>query len=294
MRAGAAALLAATLVAGFLTTGQAARAGGSCAEYEISGAEMVRRVDWAARIAEQLEALNPELALIARIGSDVGEYGLHYTHVGFVWRDHPKGRWGLVHVLRACAKRRSEIFDQGLLNFLLDDPFALDVLILEPTPELQRAIAGRLASNDARDFHGRRYSTIAYPFTTRYQNSNQWLLELLAAAQGDLAGERVDDRGQAQKILARHGYHGSVLRIPPLKRMLARFVRADMAFDDHPREAAWRGEFETITVASIRRDLALNALLSGETELRYPRPHDFERQRPRRRVEVAETEAEHP
>ena len=106
MRAGATALLAATLLAGFLTTGQAARAGGSCAKYEISGAELVRRVDWAARIAEQLEVLNPELALIARIGSDVGEYGLRYTHVGFVWRDHPKGRWGRRPCETACDNRR--------------------------------------------------------------------------------------------------------------------------------------------------------------------------------------------
>ena len=71
-----------------------AMAGGGCTAARISGEELARRAEWAVQIYHELDGSNSELALIARVGSDVSQYGLRYTHIGFVWRDHPKGRWG--------------------------------------------------------------------------------------------------------------------------------------------------------------------------------------------------------
>lgn len=285
-RLGGALAAVATLI--FLVTPPAAMAGRSCVELEISPAELARRVEWAVHIQETLERLGPEAALIARVGSDVSAYGMRYTHVGFVMREHAKGPWLLVHVLNVCGRRTADIFDQGLLNFLLDDPFALDVLILELPEPLQRAIADRLRGERTRAFLGSRYSTVAYPFSARYQNSNQWLLEVLAAAEADLDGGTVENRPQAQAELRRRGYRGTTIRLSVLQQIGALLTRDNIAFDDHPGEARAKGRFETITVDSIRSYLARNGRLVRETELVYPHPELFEKQVPRPSPQVAQ------
>ena len=257
-----------------------AMAGGGCTAAPISGEELARRAEWAVQIYHELDRANPELALIARVGSDVSEYGLRYSHVGFVWRDHPKGRWGLVHLLNTCGRDIGHIYDQGLLNFLLDDPFALDVLVLELDPRLQRAIIARIEAGDARRFYHRAYSTVANPFSTKYQNSNQWLLEILAAAQGDLDGMSITQRHEAQALYQRLGYRGSVIQLSPFKQMMATMARSNIFFDDHPEAARHRGQFETITVKSIWRYAESNDLVTRKTELIYPHPELFERRSP--------------
>jgi len=281
-------LLAALAAAAFLAATQPAAAGRSCAEMQISPAELARRVDWALQIQENLQRLGPEVALIARVGSDVSAYGLRYTHAGFVMRDHANGAWTLVHVLNICGRQDSEIFDQGLLNFLLDDPFALDVLILELPAALQQAVANRLQSHRTRAFLGARYNTVAYPFSARYQNSNQWLLEVVAAAEADLDGGSVETRSQAQAELHKRGYRGTVIRLSAFERIGALLTRDNIAFDDHPGEARVHGRFETITVDSIRAYLSRNGRLARETELTYPHPELFEKQVPRASAQVAQ------
>ena len=93
------------------------------------------------------------------------------------------------------------------------------------------------------------YSMVAYPWSTRYQNSNQWLLEVLAGA---LAPEgSVLNRSQAQSWLKRSGYQPTLLRLGPLERLGGRLFRANIAFDDHPIELRSANRIYTITVDSI-------------------------------------------
>ena len=257
-----------------------AMAGGGCTAAPISGEELARRAEWAVRIYHELDRSNPELALIARVGSDVSQYRLRYTHIGFVWRDHPKGRWGLVHMLNTCGRDIGHIYDQGLLNFLLDDPFALDILILELDTRLQKAIVARIEAGYALRFYHSAYSTVANPFSTKYQNSNQWLLEILAAAQGDLVGMSITKRHEAQALYQRLGYRGTVIHLSPFKQMLAKMTRSNIFFDDHPEAAQHRGEFETNTVKAIWRYVERNGLVTRKTELIYPHPELFERRPP--------------
>ena len=98
---------------------------------------------------------------------------------------------------------------QGLLNFLLDDPFALDILMMELPVALQGAIIAEIEKGTAQRFLSAAYSTLSYPFSTRYQNSNHWLLEVLAAAQARLAGFHVRDRGEAQAYYKRAKCNGA-------------------------------------------------------------------------------------
>ncbi len=50
--------------------------------------------------------------------------------------------------------------------------------------------------------HETRYNVVAYPFATDYQNSNQWVLEVLAAAMAQAEGApAIVKREQAQQWL---------------------------------------------------------------------------------------------
>ena len=90
---------------------------------------------------------------------------------------------------------------------------------------------------------------VAYPFSTRYQNSNQWVLETLAAALAPAAS--VDSRAAAQAWLKDAGFAPTTLAIGAVERLGARAGRANIAFDDHPPERRFAGRIDTVRVESV-------------------------------------------
>lgn len=204
------------------------------------------------RLAENtraaLEASNAQVAIVGRVGQDLSAYGLRYSHVAYVWRDHPKGRWLVVHELNRCGTASSALYDEGLANFFLDDLYAYEAVVMIPSAQSQTRIAAALASTVGNRMHQPHYNMLAYPFSTQYQNSNQWVLETYAASAGDGA---IADRSRAQAWLTYAGYSPSMLYIPATKRLGARLFSANISFDDQPFGARMAGRIETVTVESI-------------------------------------------
>lgn len=63
-----------------------------------------------------------------------------------------------------------------------------------------------------------RYNLVAHPWATRYQQSNQWLIETLAGAFEPAAS----DRPRAQAWLRLQGYEPTVLHLGTFTRLGAR------------------------------------------------------------------------
>jgi len=231
----------------------AARAGQTCNEVK-PGPESVRKaLTLAQRTRDALDASGGQVALVARAGQDLSKWNLRWSHMGFAWRDHPQGRWLMVHLLNQCGSAGSDLFNEGLGNFFLDDPYRYEALILMPGAETQRRLAAALAGNAPARFHDPRYNMVAYVFSTDYQNSNQWALELLAAASArDL---RIDTRPSAQAWLKAAGFTPITVEIDALARLGGRMFRANIAFDDHPFARRMAGQIDTVTVESIERFL---------------------------------------
>ncbi|HEX6362266.1 MAG TPA: DUF2145 domain-containing protein [Albitalea sp.] len=228
-------------------------AGTSCEQRDIGPAEVHKAMRMAYKTREFLERARPQVALVGRVGSNLEEHGLRYTHAGAILRDHPAGPWLFVHELNVCATDRSALFDEGLVNFYLDDLFAFEAVVIVPSPALQSRLLQVLGSPTANALHRPDYSMIANPFSVRYQNSNQWLLEVIAAA---LEPEgRVRDRVQAQEALARRGFQPDEIRVKPLQRLGAAFTRANVHFDDHDELESRSGRYRVVTVRSIVRFL---------------------------------------
>jgi hypothetical protein len=227
----------------------AAEAGQQCHEVQ-PGPEAVRKgLALGLKTREALQRENPELALIARAGQDLRKWNLTYSHFGFVRRDHPQGPWIVTHQLNHCGRAESDLFDEGLANFFLDDPFRYEALILVPSPALQRRLAEVLAGPAPKRMHQPHYNMLAFPFSTQYQNSNQWALELIAvAAAQDFV---IANRPQAQAWLRAAGYTPHTAEIDAMTRLGARMFRANIAFDDHPFDRRMAGQIDTVTVESV-------------------------------------------
>ncbi len=242
-----------------------AGAGTVCAPEPVSPQAVSAAARLAIKLRDELERLQPRVAIVARAGADLSKHGLVYSHAGFVLRNHPLGRWRVVHELNHCGTERSELFVEGLINFFTDDPFELRALILVPKLALQRPIERELLQGLGRRLHEPRYNMIANPYSTRYQNSNQWLLEIIVSAESMFLA--ADNRGDAQRLLRWSKFTPDMIPISGAKQLAANLFRANVRFDDHSEESRRDGRFPVVSVRSIRRYLQASHQLAAMREI---------------------------
>ena len=136
--------------------------------------------------------------------------------------------WSVRQLYFACDEGRPRLYDQGLAGFVLgtDDPSVGYVSIVW-LPREQAAALERAALDNARALRllAADYSANAYPFSLRYQNCNQWVIEMLAAAWGGL-----DDsdalRARAQAWLSGQHYEPQAIDVGSHLLMFAGLLRA--------------------------------------------------------------------
>lgn len=244
-----------------------AQGGQSCEERVVGVEEMRKSFALALKVRQVLDREGAQVVLLGRVGQDLSKHGLRYSHAGIIWRDHPAGRWLAVHELNECGTAHSTLYNEGLANFFADDLFAWDALVLIPSEATQQRLAERLAGDAAWRLHEPRYNMVAYPFSSRYQNSNQWVLEMLAEA---LADARFASRDQAQQWLKVNGYVPTTLRIPALTRLGGRMFKANVAFDDHPFERRMDGMIDAVTVESVAAFIVSRDPATRSVVVRYP------------------------
>ena len=226
-----------------------AQAGTSCEQRAPDAMVVQQALALAYEVQQKLESSGGEIALIARAGQNLSQYGVRYSHLGFVLRDHPKGAWRVVHELNECRTATSDIYDEGLGNFFLDDLWKMEGVILIPGGPMQKRLVSVLTSRQHLRLHDAHYNMVAYPFSTQYQNSNQWALEVIAAAEA--LDPPVQSRRQAQQWLEVAGYQPTELKLDAVTRLGARLSKANVAFDDHPSQLRWSDRIRTVTVDSV-------------------------------------------
>lgn len=228
----------------------AAVAGKSCNGQELSAVTLSRAMTTAQNVQARLDESGSDVAILGRVGQDLSEYGLRYSHVGLAFRTGADQPWHVLELLNQCGTADSDLWADGLGNFFLDDMFSFDAIILVPPQGLRQRLSDRLRNvEQLRQLHQSKYNMAAYPFSVKYQNSNQWVLENLAAAES--RDMQITTREQAQAWLKMVGYKPTELHIGPLKRLGGRMFKANVAFDDHPNELRFSDRINTVTVDSI-------------------------------------------
>lgn len=228
----------------------AALAGQTCSEAPPRP-ESVRMAFMSAdALSEALDKASPQLAIIARVGQDLSKYGLRYSHLGFVLKDPASKKWRVMHLLNACGTAESAIWREGLANFFLDDLFSYESLIVIPSVAAQQKIIAKLADRaQYLALFTPHYNMLAYPFATQYENSNQWVLELLTKAYAE--NFEIDTREKSQQWLKLAGYEPTTLELGPMTRLGGRMFRANVAFDDHPNARRYDNKIDVVTVVSM-------------------------------------------
>lgn len=251
MTAARAARLAAAAGAALALAVAPAQAGQACRDEPLSAAEVVKSMALAHKTYAALEASGATVALVARAGQDLSKYGQHYSHLGIVLRDHPAGRWTVVHELNGCGTASSDLYNDGIGNFFLTDLYRYETQVVLPGPALQARLVQVMAGRAPRRLHEPRYNMLSYVYSTRYQNSNQWVLEVLASA-GATPGQ-VETRAEAQAWLKAQRYDPATVEIPAAVRLGARMFRANVAFDDHPFDRRMAGHIDTVNADALMR-----------------------------------------
>ena len=203
---------------------------------KLSAAQQDKLLRVAGVIKAELEVSGVGLALIARSGLKLGLFGMRYSHAGLTLKASPDTRWAVRQLYFACEEQQPRIFDQGLAAFLLgtDEP-ALGYISVLTLPPAAAAVLEPVALDNARALAllAGTYSANAYAFGLRYQNCNQWLAELLAAAWGP---PRPDDtpRAAAQAWLKAEGFEAAVFQLPARPFLWLTAFSPWLQRDDHP------------------------------------------------------------
>lgn len=212
----------------------------------LTAQQQDRELRFAATVRERLQASEAPLAVIARAGLDLERFGQRYSHAGLALREPASdgsAPWAVRQLYFDCEARRPRLFDQGLAAFVRgadrpDSGFITALLLpADAAQALERAArdlsAGRSVLNA-------RYSANAHAWSTRYQNCNQWVIELIALALGSPGAgasepEWQPAREQAQAWLRHSGYEPAVFRLSAWMLPAAAFVPW-LRQDDHPPE----------------------------------------------------------
>lgn len=261
-----AALAAALLLCGAVQAGQ------RCDATALTPQQARSALDLAQRTADVLERSGAQVAILGRAGQDLSAHGLRYSHLGIAYREQPAvgpARWRVLHKLNECGTAHAGVYRQGLGDFFFDQPHRYEVRIAFLDPALQaQMLAGLLGGSYLARVHEPAYSMVAYAWSTRYQQSNQWVIETLAL----LSDPTVNSRGQAQMWLLRHGYQPGTVQIPAAQRLAARLGAAHIAFDDHPAQLRYAGQIQTVTADSVFDWLHRSYPMTRSLELRAGDP----------------------
>jgi hypothetical protein len=225
---------------------------------------------FAAVVREELNLSNGEAAVISRSGLDLSRFQIRYSHSALAWRDSA-AVWTTRQLYYACDERRPRIFDQGIAGFTMDidNPSLgyVSIVVLPKTQssELQRAL---LDTPRALRLLAAQYSANAYPFSLRYQNCNQWVMELLATAWGDLA-DGDDLRARAQSWLRDARYAPDAVAIPSRWLLLASAFTPFLHLNDHPAADRDAMALQVSLPASVETFVRQQAGTSRRIELCY-------------------------
>jgi hypothetical protein len=216
-------------------TAQASSAQFCDRSHQLSAAEQDRLLRFAAVLRDELAVNDDSVALVSRSGLDLSRFHIRYSHAALAWRSE-QGLWSARQLYYACDESRPRIYDQGLAGFAMgtDDPKLGYLSIVRLPPQAVLALRPALLDTP-RALHllAAQYSANAYAYSLRYQNCNQWLVEMLAAGWGDLPdGE--DLRERAQQWLHDAEYAPAPVEIGSRWWMLASALVPLVHLDDHP------------------------------------------------------------
>jgi hypothetical protein len=220
----------------------------------------------AAAFSKQVERVlagkGARLAIVFRTGRARSELpdGISYTHGAF-WVYSPialeDGRtingyavYNLYHGDgESLAKDKSYLHQDFPIDFVAATAVD-DVAVIIPSPEMQRRILGIMDSPAYRALHFESYSLVSNPHDLRFQNCNEFMLDVIAAAAWETT-----DRAQLKANLKAH-YKPTKVKTNLLERLFGPMA------DIRLKTADQSGSIVTATYESMAGFMKDNGLLA--------------------------------
>ena len=245
-----------------------AQAAAECASYRMGAEGRDKAQRLSGMVLDFLRQSDADVVLLARVGSNapserfvrkVGKDGTwNYTHGGLAFRTHPNGEWTVVQLLNVCGELGG-VFAESLEEFFLDNPWEYRAVVAVPSPDMQAALGKVILADEAAlSLHdGGVYSSISYPFSLARQNSNEYILDVFAAALADMEGRDVAGR-RAVKEYFLSSPHRPQLQPEMIQTGMFEQIALQIGLgpdnatlDDHPSQSRAGGEYEFVSVGSL-------------------------------------------
>jgi hypothetical protein len=203
----------------------------------LTASQQDRLLRFTAVVQEALSATGSDAVLISRSGLDLSRFRIRYSHAAIAWKA-ADGTWSARQLYYACDEGQPRLYDQGLAGFVMgidDSALGYVSIVALPSEAAQALRSAALDTPRAMHLLAARYSANAYPFSLRYQNCNQWVMELLAAAWGKLP-DGDDLRERAQQWLREAPYKPEPVDVGSHALIFASNFVPLLHLDDHPQD----------------------------------------------------------
>ena len=253
-----------------ITLANSAFAGKNCEESNLLKEDIVLQASNASQLLiDSANLMSPDgskVFLIGRMGQNLDEYHLKYSHGAFLFKNN--GNWEVFHELNDCASDKSNIFNEGILNFFLDDLYKYNSIIISFDSDTNTKIKEVLFDKTSiKEAHNPHYNLLSYPFNAKYQNSNGWLLEIIARAMAKKNNQEIHTHEEFISFIKNINYKPSILNVGLFKRLGGRIFKANIAFDDQPFNERMEGHIRTYTFDGLFDFLKEQKVVSQSMEI---------------------------
>lgn len=191
--------------------------------------------------------------------------GIRYTHTAFGVYSNVKMQDGstepayvLHNLYQAVEKPNTSYLTKDFLIDYFSSTKSLKAGILIPVPELQRRLIDTIESNTYAQLHQKKYSAIANPFTSKYQNCTEHVLDVIQASIYQINSiEQI-------KVNSKAYFKPQRVNVSGLKLFFGSIFKSDIALSDHKDSVA------TATFTTIGNYLDQFNLLQERLELAAP------------------------
>ena len=229
-------------------------------------------VKFSKKVEKTLAAKEARVAILARVGRPREKLpkGMSYTHTALAVYSRittTDGRQIPGYAIYNLYQKNNEPSVSELVQDYPVDFFAeveeLEAAVIIPSPELQMRLLEVISSPTFKKLHNPKYSVIANPYTTDYQNCTEHVLDVTMAA--------IYQTDDLQRIKANEKAYFKAQRVNvnPVKLAFGSMVSADVTTSDHPPGGVETATFETIGQfrAAIRCGLRDADHLSGQVKV---------------------------
>ncbi len=217
---------------------------------------------FAKKVERTLAKRGARVFLISRIGRPRSKLpkGINYTHTGIAVYSQITAKNGKKSPGYAIYNSYQRDGQPNVSDLVVDFPadffigaHALETGIIIPEPELQEKLFKLINSDTYNKLHNPRYSALANPFNSKFQNCTEFVLDVINAA--------IYKTNKVDKIKAysKAYFKPQKVRVGPVTLLFGSLFKPDIAVSDHDGQIT-TATFTTIAKYMEKYDLAQERL----------------------------------